>query len=509
MTEVFKAPPKVRRGLLVIAVLLGMFCASMEAMVTATLMPSILAAMEGFDLYPWVGAAYLLASVTSGPLFGTMADVYGYRRIYSLALAFFLLGSLLCGMAESMSQLIGARVVQGIGSAGLITLSIVLFGVVFPPERRAKMQAMNAGTWALSSIVGPFVGSLCVEYLSWRWAFFINIPPALCILVAVTQFGQLRARTGKNRKLDWMGAALFSTATTSFVAMLLRVGQLQFGVLELLLGVCGLLFGILFIKHLASAENPIVPIGLIRRRVSRLAICQTTLMGALLFALINFLPLFVQGVMGLSPRAAGWIITSVAIGMFVGAATAGMTLNRLGFRTLGAIGGALVVLGYSMLWLSLYSATVWQLVVSNLVVGMGLAIFSNTLIVAMQAIATADTMGSASSLMQFFRMFGGTLGIALLGGVQLGAFRRNVEEYSLQLPAAAQEILASPEKIFDPAERLAIGQDALSMLSSSLLASLQDVFLFCFVAGVVIWWLGSRMPRLNPKQLAEELTVSF
>lgn len=503
MTETTQAVSQ-HRVLIVFTVLLGMFCASMEAMVTATLLPSIIASFEGFELYPWVSSSYLLASVAAGPLFGALADIYGYRRVYAVAVFVFLMGSMLCGLSSSMMELIGARAIQGIGSAGLITLSIVLFGVVFPAEKRAKMQALISGTWAISSIVGPTVGALAVEYLSWRWAFFINIPAALIILVAVPRFGQLTSGR-PNRRLDWKGAVLFCLGTLAMVGALLRLGQLKGGALELAMVLTGVFFLAAFVRHLRLSDDPLIPMALIRRRVTRVSVLQIALVGGLLFSLVNFLPLFVQGVMGLPPRTAGWVVTCCALGMFGGSLLSGLFLNRVGFRKMATCGGALVVLGFAALAMILKGAAVWQLVTSNLVIGAGLAMVGNAVIVAMQAIASDQTMGAASSLLQFFRMSGGTVVIALMGGVQLGAFRRRMDIWQgyESLPLAARQVLDSPQKIFDPIERQAIGPELLAPLSDSLLFSLHEVFLFCLVLGGVLWFLASRMPNVSPKQLAE------
>ncbi|MDP1834836.1 MAG: MFS transporter [Chlamydiales bacterium] len=505
MTETTNSFEK-HRTIIVITVLLGMFCASMEAMVTATLMPSILSSMSGgFNLYPWVPASYLLASVTASPLFGALADIYGYKRIYRLALVIFLLGSALCGFSSSMQELIAARAVQGLGSAGLISLSVILFGVIFPVEQRAKMQACISGTWAISSILGPTIGALSVEYFSWRWAFFINVPCALVILAATMRFGNLSTGTG-TRKLDWMGSALFCLATGPTVAMLLSAGQLHFGMPETFAAIIGITFTVLFLRHLRSSSDPLIPVSLFKNRVAGISVTMVAIVGGLLFSVVNFLPLFVQGVMGLPPRTAGYVVTVVAVGMFFGSVVSGLLLNRIGFRRMATIGAVLIAVGFAGLAMVLEDAVIWQLVICNSCIGVGLAIISNTLIVAMQAIATNHTIGSASSLMHFFRMFGGTVFIALMGGIQLGSFRRDIQSWlgSKELFGAAHEIFEAPQKIFDPLERQAITLETLSSLAHSLMQSLQYVFFACLVAAFVLFWLASRMPTLTPKQLVDE-----
>lgn len=494
------------RTLIVWTVLLGMFCASMEAMVTGTLMPSILASMhDGFELYPWIPASYLLASVAASPLFGAMADIYGYKRIYRLAVVIFLMGSALCGFAHSMQQLIVARAMQGLGSAGLISLSVILFGVIFPVEKRAKMQALISASWAISSIFGPMVGALSVEYLTWRWAFFINVPCALLILLATTRFGRFADPSG-GRKLDWHGALLFVLATGPSVAVLLSLGQLHFTPLEAVGAATGIVFTFLFLRHLRVSSDPLIPIGLFEHRVASLSVAMVAMVGGLLFSVVNFLPLFVQGVMGLPTRTAGYVVTVVALGMFGGSLISGLFLNRLGFRKMAVIGAMLIIIGFAGMTGVLKQANIWQLGAFNMFVGTGLAIISNSLIVAMQAISTKNTIGSASSLMHFFRMLGGTICIALMGGVQLGSFQRTVRDWlgSRELFGAAHDIFEQPQKIFDPLERQAIEPDVLSLLSNSLMVSLEYVFFGCILIALVMWILGLLMPSLSPKQLAEK-----
>jgi len=475
----------------------------MEAMITATLMPSILATMEGFSLYPWVAAAYLLASVVATPLFGRWADVYGYRRLYCWAVAWFLCGSALCGMAQSMPQLIAARTVQGVGSAGLITLSVVLFGAVFPIQLRARMQAMISATWAVSSTVGPSVGALCVEYLSWRWAFFINVPAAVLILVAVSGFGRLAEHRESQKGLEVGGAALFTAATLSAIVLLLSLGQLHYQWLPVLF-VSTLVFVAAFIRYLRKADHPILPIRLFLMPSMTTSLLLIALVGALLFSLINFLPLHVQGVLGERAAMAGYVVTVIAIGTFAGSLFSGFTLNRIGFRSMCMWGALISVGGLVSLVLVLDQPLVWPIVMVNVIVGVGLAMVANATIVAIQALAPSEALGAASSLFHFLRMLGGTLGIALLGGIQLGVFQF---ELSGAADASMQQVIDTPQNLFDPFLRTQFSPESLQILAAAMQDSLQWVFVVATIMAVGMLVLTLWMPKSNPMELEQKMSV--
>ena len=475
---------------LVLAGLVGMFCASMEAMVAATLMPSVMASLGGFKLYPWIADSYLLASVIATPIFGKLVDLHGFRKIYTVAVVLFLLGSGLSGIAQTMHQLIGFRAIQGMGSAGLITLCVALFAMIFPVEKRAKMQSLVAGTWAISSIVGPTVGAIAVEYFTWRWAFYVNVPIALGLLAAVYSTERMPRNRHHNRTLDLKGVLLFAPAAICSMLVLLSIGQLYFGwvqLIELTVAVSSL---IMFIRHCYAHSDPLVPLRLVHRSAIGLAVSLAFLGGILLFGIINFQPLFIQGVMGLPAWEAGRIVTVIALGTFAGSLVSGFFLNHIGFRNLAMGGAVSLMIGLFVLHAGMSNAAVWRFALANFLIGGGLSAVANASVVAAQAVTPKNQMGSSSSLFQFFRLMGGTTGIATLGGIQLGLFHREMPAFD------------SPQHLFDPLARESLAQRDLMPMIHALQSSLDAVLLVCMAVSSLVFLVTLRMPSMTPRELA-------
>ncbi len=469
-----------------------MFCASMEAMVAATLMPSVMASLGGFKLYPWIADSYLLASVIATPIFGKLVDLHGFRKIYTLAVVLFLLGSGLSGVAQTMKQLIGFRAIQGAGSAGLITLCVALFGIIFPIHKRARMQSLVAGTWAISSIVGPTVGAIAVEYFTWRWAFYVNVPIALGLLAAVYSTDRLPRNGHHERRLDIKGITLFTPGAICTMLLLLSLGQLQFGWMQMMELTVAIVTFTLFVKHAYRHGDSIVPLRLLHISAIGIAVGLAFMGGILLFGTINFQPLFIQGVLGLPAWEAGRIVTVIALGTFTGSLVSGFFLNHIGFRNLSVGGAVCLMTGLFCLHSGMSHTDIWRLVLANFLIGGGLSAIANASVVAAQAITPKNQMGSSSSLFHFFRLFGGTTGIAMLGGVQLGIFHREMPGFD------------NPQHLFDPLARASLAQQDLLPVVQAFQQSLEAVMLTCMAVGCVVFFVSLAMPSMTPAELAEK-----
>src|SRR6185503_7236702 len=277
--------------------------------VVATATPTIVGQLGGLKHYSWVFSAFMLASTTTVPLYGKLSDLYGRRRLYIIAMALFLAGSIWCGMANSMTELILARGLQGIGAGGVMPLAFILIGEMFSLEQRAKMQGLFSGVWGVSSIVGPLLGGFLVDQLSWRWIFYINVFPGLLAAALVAFAWRDQARSYEKPAIDYAGAALL---TVSVVMLLL--GLMGSGTSSWILITVAVVLFILLLWVERRAADPILPLSLFRDRLFSTATAHGILTGWALFGSISFIPLFVQAVLGTSATQAGITITPMLLG---------------------------------------------------------------------------------------------------------------------------------------------------------------------------------------------------
>lgn len=457
--------------LVTIGILLSMFLASMESTVVATAMPTIVGQLGGLEHYSWVFSAFMLASTTAVPLYGKLSDIYGRRKIYVSAMALFLAGSILSGLATSMTQLIAARALQGLGAGGVQPLAFILIGEMFDLKQRAKMQGFFSGVWGVSSIVGPLLGGFLVDKFTWHWVFYINVVPGL-LAAALVAFGwQEHAHPHERPAVDYLGAALL---TSSVVALLF--GLLDIGTLEswLLIGAAILLFlALLWVEN--RAADPVLPIRLFRSRLFSTAVAHGIFAGCAMFGSVSFIPLFVQSVMGTSATQAGITITPMLLG-WVGASVVGMRLIlKVGHRRLGVVGTATLVVGAFLMTLigAESSQVVMMVFIALMGIGMGLSIPS--FLVAVQTNVERRHLGTATSTIQFSRSIGGTLGVSIMGAALSLRLASNLSSAGLDPKLVTQLLDPVPgsELVIDAGARLAMS-DAIHL-----------VFIIAFIAALL------------------------
>lgn len=487
-----------------VTVLLGMFIAAMESLIGSTILPSIISSLGGLHLYPWLISCFLLALIVATPLFGTLADTLGFFKVYYIALIFFSIGSFLCGVSQSMIQLILARIIQGIGTAGLITLCLLYVGIAYPLSIRHKMQALISSMWALASLLGPSFGAFIVAYTSWRFAFLINLP--LCILIALGTFFFLKnIPSPKNEaSFDLNGAFIFTLASLTFLYSIVRLGNFQFASLELFLLITSFAFFGLLIRRGSSNEGAFLSLSPLKKQpIIATAIGLGFLGGAFLFATANFLPFFVQGVQGGSIKAVGQVVTGMALGTCAGSFITALILSQIGFRSTALIGSFFLTSGIISLILLTEESSLFMVTLANFLTGVGIGISANGAIVATQSFAPSNRLGLHTSLFSFFRNVGGMLAISLIGALQLGAFRREISENVIGLHKFdALEVLSHPESFLDPSRRLFLSEVAIKTLALSLQYSLHLAFLTLVPLLFIHIWLSSKMPNIRPHEIS-------
>lgn len=400
-----------RTFVIVAGIMLSLFMASMEATVIATAMPTIVAQLGGLEIYSWAFAAYMLTSTCTVPVYGKLSDIYGRRIIYAIAMGLFLLGSVLCGLSQSMEQLIFFRALQGIGAGGVMPLAFIIIGDLFTFEQRARMQGFFAGVWGVSSIIGPVLGGFLVDQASWHWVFYINVIPGVIAftLVWLAWRDQLSRKEGV--AIDYLGAGILMVGV---VLLLLGLSDLNSPPgIGLLVAALAFFVVLWFVER--RAEDPVLPLKLFRDRLFVTATAHGMLSGWAMFGSLSYVPLFAQTVMGSSATEAGTMITPMMLGWVLASVVGGRLLLRINYRTLALAGMVLLTLGSFLVSQSGTEANrMWVMVYLTMMgVGMGLSVPS--FLIAVQSSVAKRNLGTATSTLQFSRSIGGTLGVSVMG----------------------------------------------------------------------------------------------
>lgn len=408
-----------KKWLVVIAVDLAMFLAALDSTVIGTAMPTVVASLGGLSLFSWVFSIYLLTSTAALPIFGRLSDLFGRRNMFVVAVWIFTGASALCGLATGMVFLIAARALQGIGAGGTFALSQAVFGEIFPPHERGQMQGYLAAVWGISALVGPLIGGLIVEYLGWRWTFFVNVPVGVAanymLVVGLTGM----TSQGTRRRIDYAGATCLVVSIVALMLGLLEVGKpgRLVGTGALMgLSVC-LVFTVAFLIVEGRVPEPILPLALFGSRAFVTTTVCLFLSGVAMFGAISFIPLFVQAVLGATAVQAGSVLTPISLSWVSGSTIGGRLLNRFGYRTLAVAGMVCLTGGYLLFTRLQMGSSLRYAGASGVVLGLGMGLITVTTVVAVQGTAPREQIGVVSTLPFFFRNIGATIGVAIMGTI--------------------------------------------------------------------------------------------
>ncbi|PIQ24088.1 EmrB/QacA family drug resistance transporter [bacterium (Candidatus Blackallbacteria) CG17_big_fil_post_rev_8_21_14_2_50_48_46] len=436
-----------------------LFLAAIDTTILSTAMPRVIAKLGGADLYHWVFAAFMVASTVATPFYGKFADLLGIRRCMLVAASLFLVGSALCGASQTMPQLIGSRALQGLGASGLMGLTMIAFGVLFPPEQRGAKQSLVSIVWGLSSLVGPLLGGLLVSVMSWHWIFWLNLPLGLVtLLVFSLSFPQQRLLSGK-KPFDGSGAALLFLGL-SLLMFCLAAGQLQLWPLGLLAVVCLLIFS----RRQTTQPDPLIPPHFFKSKLINTSLGLAMVTNIAMFTALTYVPLFIQEVMKASPTAAGMVLTPMMLAWPLASAGAGLRVNRMGFRRLVMLGAILMLVGLSCwAWLDLAQQPLWLIAICSAFIGCGMGMITSMLVIAVQVAVHQGEIGTVSSVLNLSRNIGSSGGVSSLGALQ-----------------------------------------ALLVHSMGMGGSLKVVFILLWGMGVISLILASLIPAKTPTEVAEE-----
>jgi EmrB/QacA subfamily drug resistance transporter len=471
-------------------IMLSLFLASMESTVVATAMPTIVGQLGGLEHYSWVFSAFMLASTTVVPLYGKLSDIYGRRIMYIIAMALFLIGSVLCGMSGSMTQLIFARALQGIGAGGIMPLAFIMIGEMFSLAQRAKMQGLFSGVWGVSSIAGPLLGGLIVDRFSWHWVFYINVIPGL-IAGALVAFGwRDQAQSHERPAVDYAGAVLL---TVGIITLLL--GLMEFGTVNSwsLIAASIALFIVLWWVERRAAD-PILPIPLFRDALFSSATAHGFMTGWAVFGTISFIPLFVQSVLGANATQAGITITPMLLGWVAASIFGTRIMLRVGYRRLGWVGTSLLVVGTFLLMFVNVRTSQAAIMAFVTLMGIGMGLAVPAFVIAVQTSVERRNLGTATSTLQFSRSIGGTLGVSVMGAALSIGLASNLSASGLSPSLVTQLLDASsaPGILINTGVRVAMAN------------AIHIVFVIAFVAAVLGLVAALFAPRKELTERAPE-----
>ncbi|HEV3122666.1 MAG TPA: MFS transporter, partial [Isosphaeraceae bacterium] len=372
--------------------------------------------LKGLDIYPWVFSAYLLASTVTTPLYGKLSDRIGRKRMLLFGLGLFSLGSILSGCAQSMPQLIAMRVVQGLGAGALGPIVVTMIGDLYTLHERGKVQGLFSGVWGAASLLGPALGGELTDQLSWRAVFFVTVPVSLIAAWILFRHVDERIQAARRQPVDWLGSALLAGSSTALLLAVLGEGGRPTLANAWWLGLALVLGAFLWVQEKRAAD-PVLSLELISRPTVAASIAGSFLIGALLFGVDTYIPLYVQGVLGGSARQAGRMITPLFLAWSISVAVAAKLLVRLGFRRTGVIGSLLTAAGAAAVavgslnpaWASLC------LPVGMIVIGLGMGPAALCFTVDVQNSVAWAQRGVATSIVMFSRTIGGALGVGILG----------------------------------------------------------------------------------------------
>ncbi|KPC71096.1 DeoR faimly transcriptional regulator [Thermoactinomyces vulgaris] len=390
-----------------VSMVLSMLVAAMDSTIMNTTMPVIAKSLGGFDLYAWVFAAYMIATTVLAPVAGRLSDLFGRKRVFALGIFLFLIGSTLCGVAQSMVQLVIFRGVQGIGAGFMIPFPAIITGDLFSVEQRGKIQALGTGMWGLSAIMAPMLGSFFVEYLTWRWIFFNNIP--ICILALLTLLPYQEKYTAKPARVDYVGALLFSAGVT-LLLMVTVVDEYRF-----LYGLLGALFILGFYLFETKQASPLVPFSMFDDKNIRWMNIHGFFGWAALFGTASFIPLFLQKMAHLSILMSGVALLGSAVGWMSAAVPAGKWILKYGYRPLFIIGSLSLTVSGVLLVLLQADHGFWYAFFVMVVQGFAFGLLSTTGVIGAQQLVQAHQKGVSTSFLMFTRNIGTAVGVTIMG----------------------------------------------------------------------------------------------
>lgn len=482
--------------------LLAMVLAALDQNIVNTALPRMASDLGGMAHLSWVVTAFMLTATTTTPIYGKLSDIYGRRTLFFAAILIFLAGSLLCGAARSMGQIIAFRAIQGLGAGGLLTLAQAAIGDVVSPRDRPRYQGLFTGTFALSSVARPLLGGFITSALSWRWVFYVNLPVG-ALALAMIAIGLRRPPSGRARPIDYAGAVLLAGATAALL-LLLAWGGAEFPWVSrdsvALVAVTAALFG-LFVCREARAPDPMIRLPLFRNRVFARGVAVGGMMTFAMLGSTVFLPLYFQLVLGMDPAVAGMMMLPQVVGMLLSSVIGGRIVSKLGRNKpflLAGLGLEAVALA-SLAVFAYVAAPAAIFLISMGGLGLGMGMGMPNLTTAVQNAVSHKELGAATGAMSFVRSLGGALGVAASGTIMAARLADAFAAAGLDVHALTEHRLRAMAQ-FTPAQTAAVG--------AAYRTALTGCFLLSGVVMTVAFLLVLGLPEITLRGEIEEATAA-
>lgn len=471
---------------------MAIFTVAIEGTIIATSMPSIVAQLGGFKFYAWVFSIFLLTQAVTTPIYGKLADMYGRKPVLIGGLCLFILGSLACGFASSMTVLIVWRFFQGFGAGAIYPISMTIVGDLYNMEERGRIQGYLSGVWGVSSIAGPLGGAVLVQYLGWSWVFWLAIPFGLAAILMLGLYLHEHLEH-KTARVDFAGAGLlFVTLSTLVLALTLSrdLAPLEISALLILSGAS---FWTL-LAHARRAANPIVNLELWSQPLIARANLAVLFAGVTMIGSVSFLPLLVQGVLGGSALVAGLVLAMMSLGWLISATAAGTAFTRTGAQKPARLGGAMLLAGSVAIALAGGYAAIAAL--GSFLVGVGMGLLNTSCLYSIQASVGWAERGAATASMVLMRTLGNALGAALFGGLLNFSLQNYLEKHP------AEGLTLDSVRTLLSGQVVAVQSAATTAATREGLAgSLELVFWAMAVCALLCCAASWRVPELDMRKL--------
>ncbi|MDT9683659.1 MDR family MFS transporter [Streptomyces sp. TRM76323] len=475
------------------ALLLGMLLAALDQTIVSTALPTIVSELGGMDHLSWVVTAYMLASTAATPLWGKLGDQYGRKKLFQTAIVIFLLGSVLCGIAQDMPQLIAYRAVQGLGGGGLMVLSMAIVGDLVPPRDRGRYQGIFGAVFGATSVLGPLLGGVFTEHLTWRWVFYINVPVGIVALFVIAAALHIPVRRTPHT-IDYLGTFLIASVATCLVLVASLGGTTwPWGSARIIgLAALGAVLLVAFVYAERRAAEPVLPLRLFRIRTFTLVSAISFVIGFAMFGAMTYLPTFLQVVQHISPTMSGVHMLPMVVGMLLTSTVSGQIVSRTGrWKVFPILGTAITTVGLLLLHRLQMTSPTWEMSVYFFVFGAGLGLVMQVLVLVAQNAVGYEDLGVATSGATFFRSIGASFGVAVFGTIftnrLTGKLADALAGQDVPPGADAHTISADPRAITElPPALRPVALDAYS-------TSITDVFLYAspivLLAFALAWFL--------------------
>ncbi|WEK53368.1 MAG: MDR family MFS transporter [Candidatus Cohnella colombiensis] len=470
----------------VAGLLLGLFMSALDQTIVSTAMTTIIKKLGGFESFVWVYSAYMIAMVVSTPVFGKLSDIYGRKRFFLFGLVIFLVGSVLCGTATTMNELIIYRALQGIGGGIIMPIVFTMIFDLFPMEKRGKMMGLFGAVFGISSVFGPIMGGAITDYMSWNWIFYINVPIGLLSIFFIAR-GYHETRVKRKQNIDWGGVVFLMV----FILCLMfglelggregwAWGSLQTNMLFIVSGI----FFVLFILMESKAKDPIVKLDLFRNRVFTSSMMISMFYGAVMIGCATYIPIFVQGVFLKTATQTSTVLTPMMLAVVVSSQIGGRVVTKFKYRDTMIVSALTLIVGTLLLGYAMGTGTSeWLVTLYMIIIGLGIGVSFSLLNISTLNAVPPQYKGSASSLITFFRTIGSALGVTVLGTLQKYDFQEGIRAIPDLSPQLADKIKGG-QALLDPEMQEKMGLPA--SLVTELLNNLANSILFIFQWSVIL-----------------------